>query len=225
MGELAALRPARGPARVDQRGQAVGVQRLPACLELAVGDVGAGLGERADGVVLDHVDRPELGRLVPDGVDGGGVLVALDDHRGGAGVRQDPRHLVGAGGLVDRDDDRAGGPDGVVEDRPLVAGLGLERDAVTCGHAGRDEPLRDAGDLAGELRPRDVLPLAAAAAPQPHLGAGLGYVGGQHVGQRLVGADLGGHRNAEFAHAWSSPPRRPRGTVARGPGTGTSRPI
>ena len=120
--ELAALGPAGGAAGVDQRGQAVGVERRAAGLELAVGHVLAGLGQLVDGVVVDDVDRPQVGRLVAHGLDGGGVLVALDDDGGGAGVGQDPGDLVGAGGLVDRDGDGAGGPDREVDDRPTRSG-------------------------------------------------------------------------------------------------------
>jgi hypothetical protein len=37
----------------------------------------------------------------------------------------------------------------------------------------------------------------------------LGDVGGEHVGDGLVRADLHGRGNAELAHAWSLPPDRP----------------
>ena len=45
------------------------------------------------------------------------------------------------GRLVDRHGDRAGGPDGEVEHRPLVAGLRHQRDPVAGLDPGRDQPL------------------------------------------------------------------------------------
>jgi hypothetical protein len=207
--QLAALGPAGGATGVDQRGQAVGGERLAAGLELAVGHVLARLCELVDGTVVDHVDRLQVGRLIADRLDGRGVLVTLDDDRRRARVRQDPGDLVGAGGLVDRDRDRAGGPDREVDDGPLEAGLRLQGDPVARGDTGSDQSLGDPGDLVTELLPGDVLPLAVPLDAEPGLVAYFGDVLRQQIGERLVGADLGGSGNAELAHAWSSPPRRP----------------
>src|SRR5262249_44768108 len=60
-------------------------------------------------------------------------------------------HLLGAGGFVDRHGDRADGPDRVVDQRPLVPGLGHQPDPLARLDARRDQALRDVGHLPGEL--------------------------------------------------------------------------
>ena len=123
VGEHAALGPPGGAGGVDQRRQVERRRRRTPLLELLVGDVLAERGEHVDGVV---VDRPDVVELVEAGAhlgQPGQVVGALGDHGPGAGVAQDPVDLLGRGGLVDGHRDRAGEPDRVVEQGPLVAGL------------------------------------------------------------------------------------------------------
>ncbi len=161
------------------------------------------------GAVAAVVERAEHAAAVDSVRDQAPDLGPLDDRGRGAGVGEDPGDLVGAGGLVHRDGDGARRPDGEVDERPLVAGLGLQGDAVTGLHAGGDQPLGDAGDLLAELPPGDVLPPAVPLDAQPDLVAVLGDVLGQHVGERLVGAHLGRRGDAVLAHASSFLPARP----------------
>ena len=64
----------------------------------------------------------------------------------------DPADLLRRRGLVDGHAERAGRPAGEVEQGPLVAGAGHDRDAVAGLDAARDEALGHGGDLGGELR-------------------------------------------------------------------------
>ena len=75
-----ALGVAGGAAGVDQRGQAVGGERGAARLELAIGDVLARRGQRADGVVVHHPDRAQVGRLGPEEAPLNGGLSAHNAH-------------------------------------------------------------------------------------------------------------------------------------------------
>ena len=82
---------------------------------------------RSTVAAVDLPDVVQLGQPVSDTGDQGGVRVGLHHDGDRAGVREDPRDLLGAGRLVDRHGDRAGGPDGVVEQRPLVPGPAHQR--------------------------------------------------------------------------------------------------
>ena len=87
----------------------------------------------------------------------------LHDQRPGAGVGEDPLDLLRGGGLVDRHGDRAGEPDRVVEQGPLVAGARQQRDPVAGADAGSDQSLGDRGHLGEELRGGDVAPAVVGA--------------------------------------------------------------
>ncbi len=105
-------------------------------------------------------------------------------------------------GLVDRHGDRAGEPDRVVEQGPLVAGLGDQRDPVAGLDAGRDEALGDPGDVGEELRGRDVLPPGAvrSRAAEHDRVRRLGGVGDDVVGEVPGRGDLDRQGRGELTH-------------------------
>ena len=53
----------------------------------------------------------------------------------------------------------ARGPDGVVDQRPLIAGMRHQPDPVAWPDAGGDEPLSQSGPVGAELRRRHILPV------------------------------------------------------------------
>ena len=99
--------------------------------------------------------------------------VGLDDDGARGRVGQDPLGLLGRGGLVDRHHDRADGPQRVVDQRPLVAGVRHERHPVAGRDAGRDEPLGERVHLVPELLGGDVPPAAGAVLAAQHDSPGL----------------------------------------------------
>ncbi len=167
VGELAALGASGGAGGVDDRGQVLQVRGRTAGLEVLVAHVRAEsrqLVEAGARLTAGDVHGPhaaQLGQVLPvDGVahrlDEG--LVPGDD---GAHVRvlDDPGHLGGRGGLVDRHGDGAGVPDGEVHERPLEPGGGHQAHAVARADAGGDQALgQGAHPLAGVPR-GDVRPL------------------------------------------------------------------
>ena len=204
VGEHAALGPARGSRRVDQRRQVEGGGGGTPLLELLVADVRTEPGEHVDGVV---VDRPDVVELVEAGArlgDPGHVRGVLGDDRAGAGVAQDPGDLLRGGGLVDRHGDRAGEPDRVVDERPLVAGLGDEGDPVPGPDAGRDQALGDGADLVEERGSRDVLPPLPGVPAEDDRVAGLPGVRDDVVGEVPGGGDLDRQGRGELTHGTSS---------------------
>ena len=92
---------------------------------------------------------------------------------------QDPGDLLGRGGLVDRHGDGAGEPDRVVEQRPLVAGLGDQGDPVAGLDAGGDQALGDRAHLGAGTRAAvtSSQPPARRAAAEHDGVAGLAGVG------------------------------------------------
>ena len=217
VGEHAALGPPGRAGGVDQGGQVERRGRRTPLLQLLVGDVAAEAAQGVDGVVGDRPDVVEVVEVAADLAHPGQVVGGLGDHGAGAGVAEDPVHLLGRGGLVDRHGDRAGEPDGVVEQRPLVAGLGDQRDPVAGLDAGGDQTLGDRADLGEELRGGDVLPgglRAPGTATELHGGPGLAGVGHHVVGEVAGGRDLGRQRGGELAHRLRLP-RAPRGRPIR----------
>ena len=159
VGEHAALGPPGRAGGVDEGGQVVGVAARTALLELVVGDVGAEAGEDVDGVVGDRPDVVELLEAAAHLGDPRQVLGSLGDDGPGAGVAQDPVDLLGRRGLVDGHGHRAGEPDRVVEERPLVAGLADQGDPVAGLDARRRSgPWRRRVTSARNVGGRDVAP-------------------------------------------------------------------
>ena len=206
VGEHAALGAPGGAAGVDQRGEGRGRRGGASLLEHLVGDVRAESLQHVDGVVLDRPDVLELRQVagLPRLAHAGEVVGALGDDRAGAGVGQDPADLLGGGRLVDRHADRAGEPDGVVEEGPLVARLGQQRDPVARLDAGRHEALGDRAHLVVELRRGDVGPPVSAATAEDHRLRCLRGVGDDVVGEVPGGGDGDGERRGELTHGGTS---------------------
>ncbi len=160
VGQHAALGPAGGTAGVDDRGDIRRAQRRAPPLDLGGLHRCAGGHDLVDPAQVDLPQVGQVGQSVADAGDQGGVRGAL--HHGGhrAGVGQDPGGLLGAGGLVDGHGDRAGRPDGVVDQGPLVAGPAHQRDPVTRPHAGGDQTAGDRHHLVAELPAGHVHPAA-----------------------------------------------------------------
>ena len=206
VGEHAALGLAGRAAGVDQRGDVLRGCRRTTLLEHVVGDVGAEAAEHVDRVVLERPHVLQLGEVagLAGLADPGEVVRALRHDRAGARVLEDPADLLGGGRLVDRHGDGAGEPDGVVEERPLVAGLGEERDAVADLDARGDQPLGDGLHLVEELGGGDVGPLVAGT-PAEHHGVGeVAAVGDHVVGEVPGGRDGDAERRRELPHDGTS---------------------
>ncbi len=109
----------------------------------------------------------------------------------------------------------------VVPDAP---GLG-ESEPVARLDAAFDQTLGHPGDLAGERRVGDVLPVAVALDPQPDLVGVLRGIAGDHVRQGVVGSHGCGGGNAELAHAGPLCPVRSEAPSPRAPVAGSVRTI
>ena len=113
--------------------------------------------------------------------------------RAGAGVGEDPADLLGGGRLVDRDGDRAGGPDREVGQGPLVAGLAHQRDAVPGPDARGDHALGHRADVVVELPGRHLDPAAALLA---------GERDRRRVGRRVAGGKVGESCPRSWGDEW-----------------------
>ena len=130
-------------------------RRGPALVEVGVGDVGAGApARRAPPASICQTSR-SAGQRRP--------RTSADASRRGPASRRSPpprrsrpgsTDLLGGGGLVDRHRHRAGGPDGEVDEGPLVAGPAHQGDPVAGVDAGGDQALGQRDDLGAELRRR-----------------------------------------------------------------------
>ncbi|GAA3145722.1 hypothetical protein GCM10020001_081010 [Nonomuraea salmonea] len=203
--DAAALGPPGGARGVDDGGEVGGGDLLPARLDVGLGDA-AGL-QRA----VHPPQRLELGRGLLDGLL---VRVELDERRLGRAVGDDPPDLLDGGGLVDRHGDGADRPDGVVDERPLVAGARHERDPVAVLDAGRDQALGHLDHLVAELGRGHHRPARLGLAPHHHdarllLRApedGVGQAGGgRHIDQD-GDAVLAHELNSSSDSAWTLPP-------------------
>jgi hypothetical protein len=130
----------------------------------------------------------------------GEVLGAFAHDRAGRRVAQDPLDLLRRGRLIDRNRDRAGEPDRVVEERPLVAGLADQGDAVTGLDARRDQTLGHRRHLGAELGSGDVLPARAGTTREHRLVRGLRGVADHVVGQVARCRDLSRQRRGVLTH-------------------------
>ena len=143
---------AKSPAPADTRRWARSASPTPAP---------SATSASSDGAAATGLDqpRPPHARQPPQHLaDRLQVRRGLDHDRLRARVGQYPLHLLGGGGLVHRDRDRARGPERVVDHGPLVAGARQEGDPVTLADPGRHEALGERGDLVAELARRDVQP-------------------------------------------------------------------
>ncbi len=188
VGELDALGSAGRARGVDDRGEAVAVERRTAGVELGVVDVVAVAAQAVDVALVDHPDVLQAGQPRATLLDRGEVGVGLDDHADRAGVGEDPLDLLGRGRLVDRHRHGTGRPQREVGDGPLVPGAAHDRDGVADADAGGDQALGERGDVGGEGGRGDVGPAGA----RPH-GEGDATRLGARPPQRHVGeTSLGG---------------------------------
>jgi hypothetical protein len=216
----AALGLSGGPGRVDEGGQVERRGRRTPLLQLVVGDVLAERGEHVHCVVGDRPDVVELLEPTADLGDPGQVVRSFGDDGTRRGVAQDPLDLLGGRGLVDRNRDRAGEPDRVVEERPLVAGLADQGDPVAGLDTGRDQALRHSGDLGEELGGGDVRPACVRTTRERRLVRGLPGVADDVVGQVARRRDLGRQRRGVLTHRFLL--GESRGTARRLPPRGVT---
>ena len=200
VGEHAALGPPGRAGGVDQRREVERRGRRTPLLELLVGDVLAERREDVDGVVGDRPDVVELVEVGAHLGQPGQVVGTLGDHGPGRGVAQDPLDLLGRGGLVDGDRDRAREPDRVVEQGPLVAGLADQRHPVAGLDASRDQALRHAGDLGQERGRGDVQPAVVGTSGEHRRVGGLARIADHVVGQVARCRDLDRQRRGVLTH-------------------------
>ena len=217
VGQLAALGPAGGSRGVDDRGDIVQGRLAAPCFELGVADAGSGRTDLVQAVALELPDMPQGGEplgggRLPDDV----LVVRRFAERGhGAGVAKVPGHLGGGGGLIDRDRDGAGEPDGEVDQGPFIPGAGHDAHPVAGGHTAGHEALGEGRDVGQEIRGADVLPLARRVEPreQRRVG-GLGRLAHHEIGDVGVRIDIHQGRDNDFSHDSSFGIHRPaRGTA------------
>jgi len=210
VGDLAALGPPRGARGVDEGGEVVGVHRRAAGLDVVVGQRCAGRDERLDRRLgpVDLPDVRELGQPVVQVVDGGAVLGPLDDHPARPRVGQAPLDLLRRRRLVDGQRGAAGGPEGVVQQRPLVARLRDQPHPVAGLQARGEEALGHGGHLVTERGEAHRRPLAVDAAAVRGVGRVARGVDPQRAGEVLVLGHGGHGRHAVGVHGGSSRPDR-----------------
>jgi hypothetical protein len=166
VGEHAALRRAGGAGRVDDRRDVVGADRVEPLLQLGLGRLaGAGAevgdGGRAAGVLHAH-DVLEPRQLAAHRLDLLELRGVLEDDRAGARVVDHVAALLGRVGVVDGNDDEAGGEQRGVGERPLGPCLAQQRDPVAGLQAERGEPAGELPHRRAELRERPFVPRAVA---------------------------------------------------------------
>ena len=164
VGKLAALGPPGGARGVDDGGQVGSLGRRG-----SRGDrpgrrprTPASVSESSDAASDRRVDPPDvLERRTRSRNPSMACLEGgrLDEAGPCARVAEDPLGLFRRGRFVDRHDDRARRPDGVVDQRPLVPGMRHQGHPVPGLDAGRDQALGQRGDLVPELAGRYVRPL------------------------------------------------------------------
>ena len=168
-----ALRPARGPGRVDDDGRVVGAhgggqpgQRVGISRERGAAR-GLDLRERAHARMPVREQRARVHdqhrahrravvqhrqRLVE-------VLLVLDDDDGGPAVLEEVAHLARRRGGIDAVGDRPQRLDGEIGDRPLGARIADDRHALAARHRVlAREAEGDGAHALGELTPRGLTP-------------------------------------------------------------------
>ena len=204
MGQHTALGAAGGARGVDDGRRVVRRYAAAALLHGGVRDPGTTGAQIGDRTLVDLPDLLQRGQSVPYGLDDGTVCGVLRDHRDRARITQDPLHLLGRTGLVDRNGDRTGAPDREVQLDPLVAGTGHQGDPVTGLYAGGDQPLGHVVHLGEELG-------GTHAGPDPrHFAAHDGDIGMlsgvavDEIRQIAVRRDLVQSRKAELTQDYCS---------------------
>jgi len=204
--ELDTLRATRRPGRVDD-GRDVGEDGEPTPTgDLRVVDAHARGDQRLDRAVVDDEDLAQVRGVRVHLLDDGGVRRRLDDEERHVGVREDPRHLLGGGRLVEGDRNGADGPDGPVEQRPLVPGAGHDADAVARLDATGHEALRHGDDLGVQLAggQRDPRPAGLGLVLDDHAVGSPLHPLGEQVVEVARGVDLDEQGAVELVHSGSS---------------------
>jgi hypothetical protein len=156
---------------------------------------------------LDLPQPRQRRKLLADLGHRGAVGVGLYEAGDRPGIGQDPRHLFGTGRLVDRHGHRAGRPDRVVDERPLVPGLAHQGDPVAGLDPAGDQAAGQRDHLMVELGAGHVVPVrvrAAAAAGELDDLREPGGVVPHRIGQIRGIADGRHRRHGELAHVDSS---------------------
>jgi hypothetical protein len=180
------LRGARRARGVDERGEALGLDRLDALVHFLLA---RRVTAREEVVPRHHAcaravetraahrhDVLERWELAPSRLDLAQLALVLDEHERGLGVLEDVVHLVGRARRVDARRCAAGGHRREIEDRPLRPVEAEDADPLTRLEPQRDERARRLHHLGRVLCVRGRAPRAAA----------LGEVG------RTIGVRLGG---------------------------------
>ena len=161
--QLAALGPAGGSRRVDQRGRIGGLDgREPGVQLGAVGRL-ARLGQRVQRGgrrTLDAEHLAQIGQIALELLDLVGVRVGLGEHQHRTRIAQHELDLLGGAGLIDRHGHRADRQDREIDDGPLVPGRGKHRHPIAGLHPLGDQSECDRTDLA-----RDLAAVTSAHAP------------------------------------------------------------
>ena len=202
VGQLAALGAPRGARGVDQSGHVVGADLAAAGVHVVVGDLGAQCGQLVDcargAVELPYVGQ--VGQPVAHRVDGGAVRRGLDHDGPGPRVGQDPLDLLGRRRLVHRHGDAAGGEDGEVHQRPLVAGAGQQPHPVAALQAAGQQALGHREHLRREFLCRHVEPATVHSPAVDDATAEPFGRGEHHVGQVVLVRHRRGGGDAELTH-------------------------
>ena len=173
--------------------------------------------ERVAGIDLPHVRQgrypvPEASDLLPE-------RGRLGEEGPRARVGQDPFDLLGRRRLVDRHGHRARGPDGVVDQRPLVPGVRHQRDPVSGLDARRDQSLGHRRHLVLELARGHVVPGPGGILAAEHHRLRLFGGPAEHdVGEVRGRGNLRQGREAELTHGFSPTTWLLAGTTLRGTG-------
>ncbi len=216
VGEHAALGPPGRAGGVDQRREVVRARRRTAFLELRVADAGAEPPDLGDRPTLERPDVGELGQAPAHGPDAGQVGRVLHHDRPRPGVREDPLDLLLRRRLVDRHGRRAGEPDRVVEQGPLVARARDQGHPVAGLDAGRDQALRHGRHLVEEGRTGDVRPSSVGVGTaELHRVRRLCCIADDVVGEVARRGHGDGLRGGVLAHDRRLPPAVPASSASR----------
>ena len=190
MGQDTALRATSGARGIHQGGQVIGGGGLDAGVDLLGGHAAALELQGIDGRGVNFQHAAQLGGgalevglavFLQDQVFNQlGMLAGFRDGEHGARVLNNPAHLGGRRGRIDRHGGRTGGPDGKVQQGPLIAGGGNQRDAVSLLHTQGDESLGYLKNLIDKFFAGDVDPFVVGRASKHH--AMWALLGGVHQG-------------------------------------------
>ena len=172
-------------------------------MQILVADPGTSGGQFFDGSGVDLQNLTQILGTFGDLFEVRGVRCGLDDEQLGGGVLENPLRLVGGGGLVDRHGASARGPDGVVEDDPLVARRAEDGDAVAEFDTGGDQSLGCCRDLCREPSCGDVGPVTVLQTLERYEVGRFLLVPVDGVGHGCVVRNGERRRHRIFAHCWT----------------------